>query len=244
METCPVCGGSGWKIIEKDGISAAERCECVQRGRARTLGSKANIPPNYARADFENFILPRDNPVAAGGLSQAMLMARSYASEYPAVDKPGLLFFGGPGAGKTHLAVAVLRRLLSRGFEGVFFDFQDLLERIRAGWSDTAGATSKEAYSAALDTEILVLDDLGAHRMIDWVEDTVTAIITHRCNHRKPMIVTTNLLDPEAGQVRHMDTLLEQRIGMRARSRLFEMCRVVRMPNVEDYRIRTKKVMV
>jgi hypothetical protein len=31
---------------------------------------------------------------------------------------------------------------------------------------------------------------------------------------------------------------LAERVGERARSRLFEMCRVVRMPAVEDYRLR------
>jgi len=33
---------------------------------------------------------------------------------------------------------------------------------------------------------------------------------------------------------------LAEAIGMRARSRLFEMCRVVKMPAVEDYRIQTR----
>jgi DNA replication protein DnaC len=33
-------------------------------------------------------------------------------------------------------------------------------------------------------------------------------------------------------------TTLEERVGERARSRLFEMCRVIRMPNANDYRIR------
>jgi DNA replication protein DnaC len=33
-------------------------------------------------------------------------------------------------------------------------------------------------------------------------------------------------------------TTLEERVGERARSRLFEMCKVIRMPNANDYRIR------
>ena len=49
----------------------------------------------------------------------------------------------------------------------------------------------KEAYRTALETDVLVLDDLGAHRVTDWVEDTVTSIITARCNHRKPLIATS-----------------------------------------------------
>ena len=38
-------------------------------------------------------------------------------------------------------------------------------------------------------------------------------------------------------KVEYRRTLAEQ-IGPRARSRLFEMCTVIRMPQVEDYRVR------
>jgi hypothetical protein len=91
-----------------------------------------------------------------------------------------------------------------------------------------------------------VFDDLGTHRVTEWVEDTVTSIVTYRCNHKKPLIVTTNLSPDDSGPVAytaqggaevHRKTLTEV-IGVRARSRLFEMCRVVRMPAVEDYRMR------
>ena len=66
--------------------------------------------------------------------------------------------------------------------------------------TQTAGAADKKAYQAALETDVILLDDLGSHRVTDWVEDTVTAIINHRYNDRKALIVTTNLPDPELGQ--------------------------------------------
>jgi DNA replication protein DnaC len=101
----------------------------------------------------------------------------------------------------------------------------------------------------ALEPEILLLDDLGAQRVTDWALDTVTSIITHRCNYRKPLIATSNMPDPEAGSVttkrnpatnqpEYRETLTD-RVGARARSRLFEMCRVIKMPLVEDYRLRS-----
>jgi len=81
------------------------------------------------------------------------------------------------------------------------------------------------------------------------VVDTVTALITDRCNNRKPLIATTNLPDPQVRdaiverdsglpQKVYAKVSLAERVGERARSRLFEMCRVVRMPTVEDYRLR------
>ena len=138
--------------------------------------------------------------------------------------------------------MAALRRLIERGHDGVFWDYQNLLDRIRASYDPASGASDREAYQEALEVEILLLDDLGAHRVTEWVEDTVTAIITYRCNHRKPLIATTNLPDTEMGAPgAPQATTLIDRIGMRARSRLFEMCRIVKMPRVPDYRIATSR---
>ena len=91
---------------------------------------------------------------------------------------------------------------------------------------------------------------MGAHRVTDWVEDTITSIITYRCNNRKPLIATTNLPDADVGSAVYEKTAvgtqyrttLGERIGSRARSRLFEMCTLIRMPLVEDYRVRRQRI--
>lgn len=245
---CKLCGGTGWIVSEREGISSADRCSCFAESQTEELQRNAQIPENYRHASFDSFHLPQDNPTAMRGLSDVMLAVMSYQRKYPDNEKPGLLLAGPPGTGKTHLAVAALRLLLGRGHEGIFFDYQNLLERIRAGYSEALGTSSREAYRVALETEILLLDDLGAHRVTDWVEDTVTAIVTYRYNHRKPLIATTNLVDPDMGgsvleksslsSTQNFRITLEQRVGERARSRLFEMCRVIRMPGVDDYRIK------
>src|SRR5260370_35415412 len=139
----PHCGGSGGKIVERVGASGAERCNCREPERAGLLEDRAGIPPLYRNASLDNFKLPADNPTANRGLAGILLTVRSFARGFPSEQKPGLLLIGKPGTGKTHLAVAALRILISRGFEGVFFDYQNLLDKIRSGYDHTSGASDR-----------------------------------------------------------------------------------------------------
>ncbi len=242
---CPHCNGTGFRIIERGGLTAAAKCDCGAVDRAAKLYDDANIPPKFENATLDNYMLPLDNPIASSQLGTAVRRVHEFVRQYPSGPFLGLLLLGDPGIGKTHLAIGVMKALIQKGHECVFFNYQTLINQIRKDWDPLNASGGRKAYDAAMHAEVLVLDDLGARRSDDWVQDTFEDIISHRYDHKKSIIATTNLPDPDVtGKVGEQGVNLVPRrtladaIGMRARSRLFDMCRIVRMPLVEDYRVK------
>lgn len=238
---CPVCGGTGWKPAEQaEGRTATvTRCECQSAASSEEKLRAARIPPRYTHCDFMGFATGGlENPTYNDSLQGARVMAEGFAREYPQLgDKEGLglLFMGPVGVGKTHLAVATLRVLLDRGFDGVFCDFRDLLKQIQDSYNPVSQTTEMGVLAPVLKAEILMLDDLGAGKLSTWVLDTVGHILNTRYNERRTTIITTNYPDQPAspaGRLRQEDSLSD-RVGERIRSRLHEMCRQVRIESVD-----------
>ena len=85
-----------------------------------------------------------------------------------------------------------------------------------------------------MGAELLVLDDLGAERPTDWVEETMNLIVNTRYNDKRPTIFTSNYEDvPDTDD---LDSLLV-RVGFRMHSRLREMCEFLEYggPDYRDF---------
>jgi len=219
-DVCEVCFGTGTKI---DPVKGAMPCPCRKTDRFHKLFAAARIPRRYQKCSFANF-------VSAPGTSQdnALLHAHKFANEYPAVER-GLLFMGPAGVGKTHLAVSILRDLISKGFAGLFYEFGSLLKEIQDSYNPISKSSELKVLAPVFQADVLVLDELGASVPTDWVRDTMYQIINKRYNDNKLTIFTTNYSDKNKE--------LEERITYRLRSRLFEMCANVVIDG-EDYRRR------
>ncbi len=118
-DTCPICEGSGLRVIERaGGLRVAQPCECRVARRAARIIEQARIPKRYAHCTLEDYVpnYGGNNPT----LSNALMQARNYVREYvPGGDMPGLLLTGSIGVGKTHLAVGILQALIAdRGATG------------------------------------------------------------------------------------------------------------------------------
>ena len=210
--SCEICNGTGWTV----GARGAERCRCWLDTVTSRLLTEARIPPRYARCTLDNFIIyPNEK------LHNALAQARKFASVFPATTK-GLCLIGPPGIGKTHIAASVLRQaILEKRARGLFYDVRDLLRVIRSTYNPVVQTAEMDILRPVMEADLLVLDDLGAEKPSEWVEETMNLIVNTRYNERRPTIFTTNYIDiPDETD---LDSL-KVRVGFRMHSRLHEMC--------------------
>jgi DNA replication protein DnaC len=166
-------------------------------------------------------------------LDGAKVLAQNFVEAYPEAPY-GLLFVGPAGVGKTHLATGVLRELIEkRGVVGRFADYRDLLRAIQDSYNPVSQTSELQILRPVLDAEVLLLDELGTRRPSNWVLDTVTHLLNDRYSTQKLTLITTNY--PDEPMPWSNDHTLTDRVGAYARSRLYEMCREVRMEG-EDFR--------
>jgi DNA replication protein DnaC len=223
---CELCDDTGWKAIEVDGARRVQRCDCWREGLRAKMLAQAGIPPRYRKCDLDSF---RDNN---DSLASAVRKARRFAEAFPVVDR-GLFFLGKPGLGKTHLSVAILREVIKRtNAHALFYDVRELLKDIRNTYNPVVRSTELQVIQPVMQAELLVLDDLGAEKTSEWVEETLNLIVNTRYNERRPTIFSSNyavlddLSDP--------DNLIV-RVGYRMWSRFHEMCEFVELKSL-DYR--------
>jgi DNA replication protein DnaC len=225
-EVCSSCSGSGWEFVEDKGVRP---CRCRNNERRAKLLADARIPMLYKESRLQIY------QPAKGNLSQlrAYNYAHTLVRNYPNNDR-GILLMGSVGVGKTHLSTGILHALIEKGIACRFYEYRSLLKEIQNSYNPNTKMTEMSILAPLFEYEVIVLDELGAAKPSEWVQDTIGLIINGRYNEKKLTILTTNYLDEGQSVV---DETLGDRIGVRLRSRLYQMCKTIVVEG-EDYRRR------
>ena len=180
--SCVICRGRGW-VVDPDVFGELKPCRCgkVTGGHRDYYATRTNFPRHPPRTFAQFELRP--------GTAKAVEAAKAFAAgSGPAI----VTLVGEKGAGKSHLLEAVGRAVAKDGAETVRYQVvPDLLYDMRRAIGDHTGTTEAEAMCNAAD--VLLLDDLGAEKHSEWVEEVLYRIVNDRYSNNRRLMVTTNL---------------------------------------------------
>lgn len=242
---CKLCDGAG-RVFHQDDRGAAflSDCrDCFELRKRLKLLNEATIPGKFTSSTLETY-----QPVGLQN-KKALSRANDFLGDVKALPQEphrGLLFMGGPGLGKTHLVVAILKQLiLEQGIDGKFVDFFQLLSDIRHGYShDQSEMSLIEPY---LKSRVLIIDELAKGRNNEWEQTILDQLISSRYNAAdKITLFTTNYTDEIKAPLDISDRKLflnkqslVEKVGERIFSRLTQMCDFIKMDG-DDYRTKIR----
>jgi chromosomal replication initiation ATPase DnaA len=166
-EPCTVCAGEGYVL--RDGKMHACICAVERRIAAR-------LPKRYHLAKLADFS-PKTTEAITAWLAQ---------------PSEGLLITGLPGTGKTHLAAAIVRRVIESCRSSLLFErCAEFYLRVRGSYREELGSEATE-LSRLEAPDLLVLDDLGAGSLSDFERRCTLEVLDRRINRTRPTVVTSN----------------------------------------------------
>lgn len=224
-ELCPgadKCNSKGWTpTLDELGRLSYRKCKRAAKhweifqDNNRVQGAK--IPELYKTMTFSSYRM--------GYNKTAVEYARQIAE---GTEKRGMFLSGGPGTGKTHIAVAVLQhRLTTKNEAGRFYTTPELMRELRLTMNNDKD--NAQLLDTLLKIPLLVLDDLGAEKMSDWVAEQLFILINGRYIDQKQTIITSNY------NLEELEARMDVQ-GMRICSRIAGMCKAFELTG-EDMRL-------
>ncbi len=204
--SCPVCSDTG----TVDG----RLCLCARRRIIEKELEASGISGLAGECSFDSFDLSyySNDQAVYSNMKRVFEIVRGYAEDF-STGSPNLLFCGNTGLGKTHLAAALVGRVIDRGYDalysgavGLFADFESI--RFRASTGVESGNDTERYFGS----ELLVIDDLGAEVTNSFTVSCLYDIMNRRRAAGLPTVITTNLNQRELGP-RYTDRIVSRLFG-------------------------------
>ncbi|MEN8222225.1 MAG: ATP-binding protein [Acidobacteriota bacterium] len=230
MINCKICNDSGWEKIEKDGRESLRKCKCQQYKSFIKRCEKSNIPPKFIGSELSGLIVAENNK----NLALVIKRMNNFVSDYPGVQD-GILLQGNTGVGKTRILCSIASEIIKKSHlsDLYYIDWNDMVREMKSGESHTFRDFSliNETITRMTQTNLLIMDELGASTPSQWVSDNIYYVLNYRYNRKKITLFASNYLDETSDG----SPTLRDRIGDRIRSRIYEMAKPSRLYGL-DYR--------
>ncbi len=192
-------------VVEREEAKIREAQNFAKKREIEKLFSISNLGERFSKSTFESFL-------DRNGSETAYKVAVKYVKTFKEWNGESLLLWGEPGNGKTHLAAAIVNELSKKGYIVVFQSVPELLQRIRSRFNSENKENETQIMRALLECDLLILDDIGAEKTTEWVEEKLFNIIDGRYRKELPTLYTSNLEPKE----------LKNQVGKRSYDRMVE----------------------
>lgn len=201
---CPDCRNTGWQeaeITDQNTALPPRKCHCLIQEEIDDLYQAAGLAGLLREQTFERFDLTVYPASEQEYMRRVYESCQGYARKLLAgTQSENLLLLGEVGRGKTFLACAIANAAVAAKLSVVYFTFSEFLDLLRLHKFDE-DEDYRHGMQRLLDADLIVLDDLGAEKVTEFVAQELFNIINHRINTRKPIIVSTNLTPSKIEEV-------------------------------------------
>ena len=223
--TCPDCKDRGY--------IGREKCHCFREEERRLLYRDSRLGEVLSAENFDTLSTAfYDRRPGRNGHSQyddrvaVINRLKAFSERFPE-DHASFLFYGPTGTGKTFFSNCVAKAVLDRGYSVLYYSSVSLFEKFSEVLSSHDNEAQAELTERLLQSELLIIDDLGTELLNNYTSGKFFQIVNERAIHHMSTVISTNL-----------DlTTLKERYSERVASRILSSYEPVRLSG-DDIRIR------
>lgn len=183
---CPACAVE--KTLHTPEYQKNNQANVDHMVREKRFGS-AMLPARHSDSAFSNYHV--DHNGQANAINQCM----QYAQALIEGKNLNLIMVGYTGTGKTHLACATARTLLSKGLEARYVTSEMMANDIADAYK-RSDDNERNSIARYVDSDLLILDEYGLHdrqekrpRLLEMVHKVLYA----RYDAMKPTMLISNM---------------------------------------------------
>lgn len=188
--SCPYCRDTGYIIIPQlhsQPLMKPCKCKTIEKTSKHWRNSGINI--NDLDKDFRSFEVWNSKSREIKEKSTNYFLR---FNEIKGTRRNSILLSGNPGAGKTHMALALANKLLEKGVQVIYMPYRSVITELKQNMLD------KEYYQKTLSRyqtcEVLLIDDLFKGKITESDINIVFEIVNHRYLNHLPMIISTEFI--------------------------------------------------
>lgn len=180
--TCNICCDTGY--------NGSRFCSCFNRLCGKLSADELNKNAQLKLSSFDSFSLMYYQGEDYQTMKKILEYTHQYASTFTP-DSGSILMFGRTGLGKTHLSLAIANTVLEKGYSVIYDSAINILRSIEK--EHFSREHSSDMIDLVMETELLILDDLGTEYETPFYNATIYNILNTRLNGGRPTIISTNL---------------------------------------------------